>query len=309
MGRRWAMTVSGPIEETELGIAYVHEHLLVKPQCDDPKYRDYTLQDVEKSTAECRTFQKAGGRTLVEMTPIHYGRNIAGCRAISAASGVHVICTTGYHKEEFMPDWFRDRTEEDLFHIVYSEIAEGMDGTDSRAGVIKFGTSFSTITKQEERAIRVAARANHETGIPISTHCDKGTMALEQAEYLKSLGVDLKEVLLCHIDSKLDISYAIRVCETGANICIDHVGRELADHDQFRVKMITELIQAGFIGQVTLSGDMGKINYLSAYGGHPGLAYILTQLKTELLKYITMEDFRRMTVENPSRIFAFFHKY
>lgn len=305
MGKR-AMTVNGPVEGSKLGITYVHEHLLVKPQSDDLKYCAYTLQDVEKSTTEGRIFREAGGRTLVEMTPIYYGRNIAGCRAISIAAGIHVICTTGYHKEEFMPAWFKERTEDDLFEIVRGEILDGMDETDSRAGVIKFGTSFGTITKQEERAICVAARANHETGIPISTHCDKGTMAIEQTEYLKSLGVDLRKVLLCHIDSKMDIDYALKVCQTGVNICIDHVGRELADKDQFRVKLITELVRAGFTSQVTLSGDMGKINYLSAYGGQPGLSYILTQLKTELLGHITMEDFRRMTVDNPARIFAFF---
>ena len=83
-------------------------------------------------------------------------------------------------------------------------------------------------------------------------------------------------MLLCHIDSRMDIEYAMKICELGANICLDHVGRELADRDQFRVEMITELVRAGFAGRVTLSGDMGKKGYLPAYGGKPGLAYILT---------------------------------
>ena len=64
----------------------------------------------------------------------------------------------------------------------------------------------------EEKAIRVAARAQRELGLPISTHCDKGTMGLEQAEILKSLGVDLSRVLLCHIDSRMDIEYAMKRC-------------------------------------------------------------------------------------------------
>ena len=152
----------------------------------------------------------------------------------------------------------------------------------------------------------MAARAQRELGLPISTHCDKGTMGLEQAEILKSLGVDLSRVLLCHIDSRMDIEYAMKICELGANICLDHVGRELADRDQFRVEMITELVRAGFAGRVTLSGDMGKKGYLPAYGGKPGLAYILTDLRGELMKYISGEDFRRLTVENPARIFAVF---
>ena len=133
-------------------------------------------------------------------------------------------------------------------------------------------------------------------------------MGLEQAEILKSLGVDLSRVLLCHIDSRMDIEYAMKICELGANICLDHVGRELADRDKFRVEMIAELVRAGFAGRVTLSGDMGKKGYLPAYGGKPGLAYILTDLRGELMKYISEEDFRRLTVENPARIFAVFKK-
>lgn len=306
MDQYYAMTVDGPVGERELGTTYVHEHLLVKPQSDDPKYRDYTLDDRDKSAQESRAFFQAGGRTLVEMTPIHYGRDVRGYRAIARAAQIQVICTTGFHKEEFMPPWFGDRSEEDLFELVKREALEGIDGTDIRPGVIKFGTSYGTVTRLEEKAIRVAARAQRELGIPISTHCDKGTMGLEQAEILKSLGVDLSRVLLCHIDSRMDIEYAMKICELGANICLDHVGRELADRDQFRVEMITELVRAGFAGRVTLSGDMGKKGYLPAYGGKPGLAYILTDLRGELMKYISREDFRRLTVENPARIFAVF---
>ncbi len=304
MGTKYAMTVNGPLDGSEMGITYSHEHLLVKPQSDDPRYRDYILDDIEKSTLESRGFRRAGGKTLVEMTPIHYGRDVRGCRAVGEAAGIHVICSTGFHKEEFLPPWFADRTEDDLYELVRAEITEGIDGSGIRPGVIKFGTSLNTITRQEERAMCVAARAARETGIPISTHCDKGTMAPVQAEYLRSMGVDLSGVLLCHIDSKMDIDYAMKVCGMGANICIDHVGRELADHDRFRVEMIAQLVKAGFGGQVVLAGDMGKVDYLPAYGGRPGFTYILTELKQELLKHISADDFHQMTVINPARIFA-----
>lgn len=304
MGTNYAMTVSGPLDASEMGVTYSHEHLLVKPQSDDPKYQNYILGDIEKSSQVSSDFKRAGGRTLVEMTPIYYGRDVRGLRAIGEAAGIHVICTTGFHKEEFLPPWFADRTEDELYEMVRAEITGGIDGSGIRPGVIKFGTSLNTITRQEERAMSVAARASLETGIPISTHCDKGTMAPVQAEYLRSMGVDLSGVLLCHIDSKMDIDYAMKVCDMGANICIDHVGRELADHDRFRVEMIARLVKAGYGGQVVLAGDMGKVDYLPAYGGRPGFTYILSELKQELLKHISENDFYQITVVNPARIFA-----
>jgi phosphotriesterase-related protein len=50
---------------------YAHEHLLVKPVSDELKYLDYTLDDIEKSANETKNFQRSGGGTIVEMTPIY----------------------------------------------------------------------------------------------------------------------------------------------------------------------------------------------------------------------------------------------
>lgn len=203
-----------------------------------------------------------------------------------------------------MPPWFGEKTDLQLYDILMDEIENGLDGTGVRPGVIKLGTSFQEITALETRAIQAAARVHLETGIPISTHCDRGTMGVEQILALEKLGVDPGHVLLCHIDSAKDIEYAIRLCRMGAFICIDHVGRELADKDAFRVRMILELLDAGCLERVTLAGDMGKRSYLPAYGGAPGLAYILTSLKSALVSKIGEAAFRTMLVDNPRRIFG-----
>ena len=53
----YAMTVNGKKRADELGITYAHEHLLVRPNSPDPKYGDYTLDDIEKSSAEAAAFR------------------------------------------------------------------------------------------------------------------------------------------------------------------------------------------------------------------------------------------------------------
>jgi phosphotriesterase-related protein len=47
---------------------------------------------------------------------------------------------------------------------------------------------------------------------------------------------------------------------------------------------------------------MGKKNYFKSYGGTPGLDYILTGLKEQLLKEIDEQDYWRMLVENPMHV-------
>lgn len=299
-----AMTADGPVSGTVLGSTYVHEHLMVKPQSDDPKYIPYTLQDEQASGKEATAFAKAGGNTLVEMTPIYYGRNAAACRRIAHKAGIQVICCTGFHKQEFMPPWFEERTDGQLYDMLMDEVQNGLDGTGIRPGVIKLGTSLNTITPQEKRSIQAVARVHLDTGIPISTHCDKGTMGMEQIRLLEKMGVDPARVLLCHIDIPMNTEYALSLCRTGATICFDHVGRVPEEGDPMRVKIIMDILDAGYGKNLTLSGDMGKKGYLPAYGGKPGLTYILGSLKEQLMHFISEEEWEQMMVRNPCRIFA-----
>lgn len=304
MEAKQVMTVAGLVNIDQLGTVYSHEHLIVQPQIPDKKYIPYTLNDEKASTQEAKLFANAGGKTIIEMTPINYGRDVLAYQRIAKKAGIHVICCTGFHKELFMPDWFQDKKTSEIYDFVFNEIENGIDGTLVRPGVIKLGTSFEMITEQEKRSIEIAAKLHQDTGIMISTHCDKGSMGIEQLELLESYGVEAKNVLLGHIDSRHDIDYAKELCKRGATICIDHVGRSLEDHDAFCVEMITQLIEDGFADQVVLSGDMGKTDYLLAYGGAPGLEYILTELKSELVQYISEEDFWKMLIKNPQRFLS-----
>ena len=68
--------------------------------------------------------------------------------------------------------------------------------------------------------------------------------------------------------------------------------------------MITDLVEAGYADRVTLAGDMGKTDYLPAYGGKPGFAYILTRLYDALLPRIGETALHTILVDNPRRIFA-----
>lgn len=299
-----AISVTGPLKAEEMGTTYVHEHLLVKPQLLDEKYEAYTLDDKAASTREVESFLKAGGQTIVEMTPINYGRRVSDYAEISKATGVNIICCTGYHKQLFMPKWFAEKTELQLYDILMDEIENGIDATDIKPGVIKFGTSYNEITNQEKRAIKAVVRAHKDSGLPISTHCDKGTMGMEQLKLLEQLGADLNHVLFCHIDSVMDIEYAKALCRAGVTICFDHVGREIEAKDYSRIKMIRQLAEADLLDSLTLSGDMGKKEYLCAYGGKPGLSYILTDLKAQLEKFLSADDLEKLFILNPMRIFT-----
>ena len=83
------------------------------------------------------------------------------------------------------------------------------------------------------------------------------------------------------------------------------MGRELDNTDEERIRRMEIMIREGFINQLFLSGDMGKKDYITTYGGKPGLDYILGVFKDKFAKEIGKEYFDKITKDNPKRFFSF----
>ena len=97
------MTVRGVIDGEDLGVVDYHEHLYF----DAPDWllredRDFRLNCVERSAEELRSWARAGGRTLIEMSAIDFGRNVRQVvRIADLVPDVHVVVVTGYNKPYF----------------------------------------------------------------------------------------------------------------------------------------------------------------------------------------------------------------
>lgn len=297
-------TVLGEVNCCAIGITYSHEHLFVKPN-DKPKYKDYTLDDFEKSKSEVEKFKELGGRMIIEMTPINYGRNPLGYRKISQQTGVKIICCTGFHKKEFLPEWVYQLSTQQIINYLIKEIETGIDNTGVKPGILKIGTSFKKIFPIEAKLLKVISEVHKKTNLAISTHCDKGTMAVEQAELFLQAGVKPENILLGHVDLNNNLNYLSSLCKKGFNISIDHLGRELDNNDESRVNLVKKLIEQGYEKQIFLSGDMGKKSYLEAYGGRPGLSYIIDKFSLYLNNNgISKTKIKKILLDNPARFFC-----
>lgn len=267
-------TVTGDIEPAALGMTYPHEHLLTQPGAhvtDD----DLRMNSEAAAIRELTHFRTAGGHGLVEMTTVDYGRQHEGLRRVAEATDTAIICPTGYIKDVSLRPFVEDRSINEIADWMISEIEAGIEGTAIRAGVIKAGSSRDQITDAEEKVFRAAARAHRETGAPISTHTEAGTMGLEQVELLKSEGVAPERILIGHCDRKMDLEYHIELAQTGTILGYDQISKEKYYPDRLRVEFIRELVEKGFERQIILSGDMARKSYWTSYGGGPGLTFVL----------------------------------
>ena len=320
-------TLLGDIDPKDFGVCDSHEHLIRSggPEVDENK--DFLMDNVDAAKKEFGLWLQAGGKSMVCMDTTNCGRNVPKMMEIAEAyrGKGHLLMCTGFHKGDFYDQnccWLM--TVKDINKIVKmvcEEITVGLDTNsyngpiveriDAKAGLIKSGTSYATISDLEYRSLKVAALAQQETGAPISVHTQMGTMAYDGAMYLKENGADMEHTIMCHVQKNPDRYYHQRVMDTGAYICYDGPDRKKYFPDSVHVDNLKWLIDRGYQKQILLSMDAGRASYQTGYmelkGKHSlGIAYLLNNFVPELRDAGIPEDaIQDMLINNPSRAFAF----
>jgi 5-phospho-D-xylono-1,4-lactonase len=318
------------IDATEMGFTYSHEHIVCVPPYWKERGKDDLLLDVkEKSKLDVMDFANLGGRTIVDATAIDYGRCLEDVVNISRETGVQIIGTAGFNKSflweahlderlkqllgdyDTFTDWIDQSSINDLVNHVIQEVEEGMEGTKYKAGQVKFGTGYNSITPLEEKTIRAVARAHLETKAPIHSHTEAGTMALEQIEILKQEGVNLRHLSIGHMDRNLDPYMHIQVAKTGAFLSFDGIAKVKYAPESSRIKAILDLVRAGFEDQILVSGDTARKSYYKHYNYGLGLEYIKKTWVPRFMDEAEGQHFdgekliHKFFVENPKHCFSF----
>ncbi len=323
-------TLKGDIKPEELGFTYSHEHIVCRPpywveKCED----DLLLDDKEKSKQDVEDFKRHGGNAIVDATAVDYGRDVQAVKEIADELDIHIIGTAGFNKsflwnapikEELKPlignyetyvEWIENATINELTEFIIREVEEGLEGTPFRAGQVKFGTGYNSINPLEEKILRAAARAHHETKAPIHSHTEAGTMALEQIELLKAENVNLEFVSFGHMDRNPDPYYHEQIAKTGAFLCFDGIGKIKYGPESMRIHCILELVKKGYEDQILISGDTARKSYYKHYGYGLGLEYIITKWVPRFIDEANRNGLvgerliHKFFIENPARCFSF----
>jgi phosphotriesterase-related protein len=264
-------TVTGPITVEQLGKTLIHEHFIF----GYPGFQgDVTLgafneeEALEQAIAIARQWQSYGVQTVVDPTPNECGRDPLFLKKISEATGLQIICATGYYYEgEGAPPYYKFRqglgtAEEDIYQMFKTEITEGIARTGIKPGIIKLASSKDQITEYEQMFFRAAARVQQETGIVILTHTQEGTMGPEQAKLLIELGADPSKIIIGHMCGNTNPEYHKEVLEQGVRIGFDRFGIQIlvgAPFDHERVATLLSLVQQGYEDQILLAHDLVNI--------------------------------------------------
>ncbi|WP_213807101.1 hypothetical protein [Granulicella sp. dw_53] len=309
-------TVLGDIATADLGVCYAHEHIVIDRSYVTQHYPDFLLEDVDRIVTELHSFRAAGGRAMVDSMPCGGGRNVTKLAAVSRQSGVHILCPTGVHLQQYYPHghWTERATIEQLSNIFIGEIELGIDANDTngptldrtghKAGLIKVASGLDVIGAREQRVFEAAAIAHNKTGAPILTHTEQGTGALLQIELLSRMGVQPSHIVISHLDRKPDPTYHREVLSTGVFLEYDSAFRWKTEDNPTR-DLLVSLAGHGYLNQLMLGMDASRPRYWTSFGGSPGLSFLLGTFSRELRDQgWTEQHLNTVFVENPARAYS-----
>jgi phosphotriesterase-related protein len=238
---------------------------------------------------------------------------------------VHVVAGCGHYVHLAHPPSLQDEPLEAIAERIERDVAEGMDGTAIRAGVIgEIGTSHP-LHPTEEKVLRAAARAQQRTGAALTVHLHPPSRAaFEVVEILESEGVNLERVVLGHLDIALGhldttrdevVRYHVELARRGCFVEYDTCGFPDAympnvgfynafwfPSDRDRAEAIAALFDAGLGDRVLVAQDVCHKFHLTRYGGY-GYGHILRSFTTSLRDFgLGERDIETLLVENPRRM-------
>lgn len=311
-------TVLADVPASSIGTVNYHEHLFQR----SPLLPGDALDDVSSSTEEARDLMASGFATMVNATPIALARNPEALAQIASVTGLHIVATSGAHREAHygLGHWVLDLSESELASAFTDDVREGMPPVDMpgprpqlakgpegpvRAGMLKAGVDYWSISQFERRVLAAVATAHRDTGAPVMIHLESGSAAFEVLSMLADDGVPADRVVLAHIDRNPDPGLHAEIAQHGAYLGYDGFARHRNHPDSVLIDCMLRAAATGARDRLLIGGDVARRRRYLAYGGMPGLGY----LGRRVLPRIAALDpslVQTVTQENPARLLGAF---
>jgi predicted metal-dependent phosphotriesterase family hydrolase len=299
-------TVLGAVAPGDLGFTLPHEHTKCSLWWIESRW-DYweLIGDEPRINEELAAYKRLGGGTLVDVTPIGIGRDLARLARLSQATGLHIVAGAGWYRQAYYPAEARidRRSIDDLADEIVQEFTDGP----VRPGIIgEIGTDKPWVTAQEERVFRAAARAALRTGASVTTHAVQSDVGLAQLTILEDEGLDPARIVIGHCDSHPRIEHWREIVRRGAHVEADFLGMSFTPLERAGepkvVELISTLLNEGFEKQILLSQDVCHDSQLASYGGN-GYTYLQKSFLPSLVAAgVDAATIKTITVENPARL-------
>jgi phosphotriesterase-related protein len=313
-------TVLGPIDAAQLGVTLVSESLMyVLPGAQYAHDIKIDRAEVFDSlAAKLSQFKAAGGGTIVDATGMFEGRDLRLYEALSRATGVHILASTGQGPEAMLGGYFlTPQTNpptpwpaQKFAELFGREVNEGMvvPRLERRApaGMICTAVSPGGMTPTDCSLLRGAARAGATYGAPVSIRFGFDAIAEMQLALEETLRPN--RLVIRGMDRRAAVAKAwpLAVAQAGVRVGIDHVGSTDPDfiEDAERVALVVGLIDAGYVDRVLLSSSATGVAFGAAGNDRP-YSDLLTKFVPMLqAASVSQAQIDQMLIANVARLLS-----
>jgi phosphotriesterase-related protein len=340
-------TVLGLVDPDSLGITSMHEHILfdmtiwcIKPAeaserglADQPVTWEniYLIRgnrlinsdnmrqtDEQLAVKELLLYQRAGGKTIVELSQNGLSRDPMGLARVARSTGLNIIMGCGYYVGASHPADLAHKSEDEIAEDIIRDLTVGVGDTGIRSGIIgEIGCSIP-LEDGERKLLQACAIAQRQTGAPLNIHPSfSDNLVLENVKILKDAGTDLSHTIISHVDQD-DFSSTTchQLADSGCYLEFDAFGHLGYPHleqgnilnltgDLERINHIMALIKDGYINKILIGQDICFKDCLTLFGGF-GYAHILNNVVPLMrAKGMSEEQINTIVVENPKLALQF----
>jgi len=292
-------TLKGDVDPEDLanGATLIHEHL--RGATADVLFE---VDSAGNDGVICLVDSATGSRTQQALDDL---------QGVADQTDVHIVRAGGYFEDigfAIYPVRIAEASEDELFE----ELVQ--DAMDQRWGAFgEIGSSLE-MRPDERKVHRAIGRAHVETRLPIFTHTPHESCpscAMDQMDVMESVGVDFGHLVIGHMSTIKQeddpIGTHSAIARRGAFVGLDTVGHEMSRSQipaTQKVRMVQDLLDAGFEDHIVFSSDMGNRNHSKANFGN-GFSTVVMQFVPKLLYAgVPEQTIRKILVDNPRRFLA-----
>jgi phosphotriesterase-related protein len=319
-------TVRGPIDSSELGRTYMHEHVFVlNPDVQQNYPEEWGREEdrVADAVSKLKALAAQGIRSIADPTVIGLGRYIPRIKQIAdQVPELNIIAATGCYTYDQVPFFFYYRgpalaavagTEvpDPMVEMFVRDITEGIAGTGVKAAFLKCAIDHQGMTDGVARVMRAVAKAHRQTGAPITVHTHPGSQTGLAVKKLMcdEEGVGASRVVLGHSGDSSDVDHLSQLADEGFILGMDRFGINVGTTFEARSDTVAEMCRRGYSDRMVLSHDAAcYIDWID-----PNVISMMTQwhylhIHDDVLPYlrehgVTDDQIDNMLVHTPRRYF------
>lgn len=240
---------------------------------------NYVLDSDDEAAEEVAGYLAAGGRSLVDVTPVGIGRDPVRLRRMAERTGLTVVMGTAFYRWPYRSDAVRALSVQAMADRLVADITVGVDGTGIRAGIIgevpadahsvhldgpldrvpstaELRASYrakeqamraGTVTAEamydpeEIKGLEAAAIASRRTGAAITLHAVDPWIGY--LDVLERAGADLSRVVIGHAAWVMaDTALARRAFARGVTVQLDWDLQTLATGEVSPVELLLDRV-------------------------------------------------------------------